>query len=74
MAKKKIDIDELGPKIPVNEIEIGGVYKTAVQDIVRVEKIDGGNEKIVVYNISGAHKQWIDFKHIYLVEKLYQSR
>lgn len=74
MAKKKDNTEELAPKIPLNEIELGGIYKTAVQDIVRVEKIDGGNEKIVLYNISGAHRQWVDFKYIYLVEKIHQSR
>lgn len=74
MAKKKDNTEELAPKIPVNEIELGGVYKTAVQDIVRIEKIDGENEKIVLYNISGAHRQWVGFGHIYLTEKLYQSR
>jgi hypothetical protein len=73
MAKKKEETQEL-PKIPVEEIELGGVYKTAANDIVKVERIDGESKKIVLYNISGAHRQWIDFKHIYLIEKLRQSR
>ena len=72
--KKKEESAEQLPKIPVNEIEIGGVYKSAVQDLVRVESINEETQKIVVYNVSGAHRQWIDFRHIYLVEKVYQSR
>jgi hypothetical protein len=74
MAKRKIDVDELAPKIPINQIDLGGVYKTAVQDIVRVESIDGAKNQFVLYNISGAHKQWVDFNNLYLVEKVYQSR
>ena len=73
MAKKKAETDEL-KKIPVSELEVGGVYKSAVQDLIRIENIDEENQKVVVYNISGAHKIWLDFKHIFMVEKVYQSR
>lgn len=74
MAKKKKDESKQVPKIPVNEIEVGGVYKSGVNDLVRIEKIDEDQQKIVLYNISGSHRQWIDFKHVYLIEKVYQSR
>jgi len=74
MAKKKKEESKQVPKIPVNEIELGGVYKTFVNELVRVDKIDGEKKQIVLYNINGAHKQWIDFQHIYLIEKIRQSR
>ena len=74
MAKKKTETEVLPTRIPVNEIEVGGVYKTAVKELVRVEQINGETEKIKLTNITGGHKQWVDFKHIYLVEKLRQSR
>jgi len=73
MAKKKAETDEQ-KRIPVSELEIGGVYKSAVQDLVRIEKLDEEDQKVVVYNISGAHRMWISMKHIFLVEKVYQSR
>lgn len=72
MVKKK-ELIEL-PPIPINEIELGGVYRAAVNDLVKVEKIDAGNKKVVLYNITGAHKQWVDFRYLHLVEKVYQSR
>jgi len=73
MAKKK-ETQETTNRIPLEEIELGGVYKNYVNDIVKVEKIVGDQEKIIFYNISGAHRQWISFKNVFLVEKVYQSR
>lgn len=72
MAKKKKEAQT--PKIPVNEIELGGVYKNYVNELVRVEEINTTTNEVVLYNITGSHKQWINFKHVYLVEKVRQSR
>ena len=74
MAKKKNTNESLAPKIPVNEIELGGVYKTYVNELVQVLQINGETNQFLIYNISGAHKQWIDFKYIYLTEKIRNSR
>jgi len=72
MAKKKKETSV--ERIPLNEIEVGGIYKTFVNELVRIEEIRGKEEKIVLYNLTGAHKQWVDFKHIFLIEKIRQSR
>lgn len=65
MAKKTVVT-----KIPVNELELDGVYKTYVQELVKILKIDEERQEIVLFNISGAHKQWVGFKNIYLTERI----
>ena len=69
MAKKKNG--EVSPKIPVKEIEVDGVYRTWVSDIVKIQKIDEDRQTVVLYNITGSFKQWVAFKNIYLTERLY---
>jgi hypothetical protein len=68
MAKKKA---ERLVKIPIEEIEVNGVYKTYVNDIVKVLSIDKEKEQFVLMNITGSFKQWIDFKNIFLVTRFY---
>lgn len=66
MAKKQQSV----PKIPVKDMEVDGVYKTYVQEIVKILEINKETETIVLFNISGAHKQWIEFRNIYLIERI----
>jgi len=54
--------------IPAEDVEIGAVYRTHVKDIVKV--LNNNNGKFKLYNISGAHHLWVDFKNIAFVEKL----
>jgi len=70
MAKKKETVN----RIPKEDIMVGGVYRNAVQDIVKVLKIDEIEQRFILFNVSGAHKQFTDFKHIWLTEKLFQTR
>ena len=64
MAKK-----EKKEKLPVSEIFEGATYRTYVLDLVKILKKDDEKEEIILYNISGSHKQWISFKNIYLIER-----
>jgi len=65
MAKKQ----EKAEKIPVKDLEVGATYRTYVLDLVKILQIDEDRETVVLYNISGAHKQWVSFKNIFLIEK-----
>ena len=65
MAKKQ----EKAEKIPVKDLEVGATYRTYVLDLVKILQIDEDRETVVLYNISGAHKQWVAFKNIFLIEK-----
>jgi mRNA-degrading endonuclease RelE of RelBE toxin-antitoxin system len=58
-------------EIQVKDLEIGGVYQNHVKDLVKVLEINNETKTVLFYNISGAHKQWISFKNIALVEKKY---
>ena len=68
MAKKKAAA--VTKRIDVKDIEVDGTYKTYVKDIVKILKINEDRKQIILYNISGSHKQWVDFRNIYLVERL----
>jgi len=68
MAKKKNGVT---PKIPVSELKINTVYRTYVRDIVKILKINEATKTVVLYNVTGSFRQWVDFKNIYIVEKLY---
>lgn len=57
-------------RIDPTELVVDGVYKTWVQEIVKILTIDKEKEKICLYNISGTHKQWVEFKNINLIAKL----
>ena len=70
MAKKKAEL-AAEKRIDVKDIVVDGVYKTYVNDIVKILKINKDREQFVLMNITGAFKQWVDFRNIYLVEKLY---
>lgn len=70
MVKKKNLMEEV-EKISVEDIEINGVYKTYVGDIVKILEIDNERECITLMNITGSFKQWIDFKNIFLVRRIY---
>ena len=70
MAKKKAEL-AAEKRIAVKDIVVDGVYKTYVNDIVKVLKINKDREQFVLMNITGAFKQWVDFRYIYLVERLY---
>ena len=69
MAKKNGNGE--APKIPVSEIKVGGVYKTYVNDLIRIEDINETTQMIRLYNVTGAFKQWTAFKNIYLIEHMY---
>jgi mRNA-degrading endonuclease RelE of RelBE toxin-antitoxin system len=56
--------------IKIEDIEIGGVYKTHVKDLVKVLGINEERKSVTLYNISGSFKQVTDFKNIALVEKV----
>lgn len=67
MAKKvEVNVN----RIPVSELEVNCVYKTYVQELVKILEINNERKSICLYNISGAHKQWVDFKNIYLTNKI----
>ena len=70
MAKKKAEL-AAEKRIDVKDIVVDGVYKTYVNDIVKILKINEDRKQFVLMNITGSFKQWVDFKNIYLVEKLY---
>lgn len=56
--------------IPIEDIEIGAVYRTHVKDLVKVLDKDEKLQKFKLYNISGAFKQWTDFRNASFVEKM----
>jgi hypothetical protein len=56
--------------IKIEDIELNTVYRTHVKDLVKVLVIDNEKQKIKLYNISGAHKQWLDFKNVAFIEKI----
>ena len=70
MAKEKNDLMEV-TKIPIGEIVENGVYQSYVHDIVKVLKIDNKLNKLWLYNVSGAHKQWTDFKNVNFIKRFY---
>jgi len=70
MAKKKAEL-AAEKKIDIKDIVVNGVYKTYVNDIVKILRINKEREEFVLYNVTGSHRQWTSFKHIYLVERLY---
>lgn len=70
MAKKKKETQKQITKIPVEDLEIDGVYRTYVKDIVKVLEINEQTETVKLYNISGAHRQWTKFKYVNIVEKV----
>ena len=41
------------------KIEINGVYKTHVGDLVKIMEIDKPNDRIHLYNISDGANQWV---------------
>ena len=41
------------------KIEINGVYKTHVGDLVKIMDIDKPNDRIHLYNISDGANQWV---------------
>lgn len=43
------------------EIEINGVYKSHVGDLIKVLEIDKSNDRIHLYNISDGANQWVSF-------------
>ena len=57
--------------IEVRDLEIGAVYQNHVKDLVKVLEINNETKVVLFYNVSGAYRQWIDFKNIALVEKKY---
>ena len=71
MAKKNGNGNiEEKPRIPVSEIVVGGAYKTYVNDIVKILRINEETETITLYNVTGSFKQWTSFKNIYLVKRI----
>jgi len=70
MAKKKAEL-AAEKRIAVKDIVVDGVYKTYVNDIVKVLQINMDREQFVLMNITGSFKQWTDFKNIYLIERFY---
>ena len=70
MAKKKSEL-AAEKRIDIKDIVVDGVYKTYVNDIVKVLKVNEETKQFVLMNITGSHKQWTDFKNIYLIERFY---
>jgi len=68
MAKKKAKAEV--PRIPLDEIEVGGTYRNYVKDLVKIQEIDLERNEIRLYNISGSHRMWVSAKHIYLTTRL----
>ncbi len=69
MAKKK-KVKTVVKNIPLEDLEVDGTYKSYVGDVVKILKIDEKNKTVVLYNVSGSHKQWTSFNYINLVEKI----
>lgn len=71
MAKKKVKAQPKVELINPEDLVVNGVYQTWVQDIVKILKINKSQKKIVLYNVSGSHKQWIEFKNISILKRFY---
>ena len=41
------------------KIEVNGIYKTHVNDLVKIINIDKSNDRIHLYNISDGANQWV---------------
>ena len=67
MARKK----KAKEKIPVEELLVGGTYKTYTGDLVEVRKIDETAEVVTLRNITKSFNLWLPYKHVYLVEKVF---
>jgi len=64
------DKEKAGDFIAVDDVEINAVYRTHVKDLVKVLAKDETLQKFKLYNISGAYRQWTDFRNIAFVEKM----
>lgn len=74
MAKKTAKIANTEVKkerIPLDEIEVGGVYKSYANDLVKIEEKNDEREQVVLSNITHAFRQWVSYKNIYLVDRIY---
>lgn len=73
MAKKKTQTlknDKPIDKIPVEDIQVEGVYKTYVGDIIKVLDINKATKTVTLFNITGSFKQWTEFKNVNLIRKI----
>ena len=57
--------------IPVKDLKIGTLYKTYQKDIVKIEKIDEERQSVVMYNATAQCRQWVDFRHVLITNKIY---
>ena len=71
MAKKKANTKVKKEKLHLDEIVIGGVYKTYVNDLVKIEQKNDDTEQVVLTNITHAYRQWVSYKNIYLTDRIY---
>jgi|AntAceMinimDraft_18_1070375.scaffolds.fasta_scaffold89377_2 hypothetical protein len=69
MARKPKKV-KIIPRIPVKELEVGCVYKSFVLDLVKILEISEERQTVVIFNITGAYRQWKTFKQINLIEKI----
>lgn len=42
-----------------NKLEVGGVYKTHVGDLVKVISFDNDSDRLHLFNISDGSNQWV---------------
>lgn len=52
------------------KLEVGGVYKTNVQDLVKIKEIDEQKGKIHLYNITESCNQWVNLVGHRLKERI----
>jgi len=71
LGYKKVSKEKENNNINVEDIEVGCVYRNYVKDLVKILEINKEKQQILLYNISGSFKQWLAFKNIALIEKLY---
>ena len=52
------------------KLEVEGVYKTNVKDLVKIQRIDEKRGKLILYNITDNCHQEVDIKNHRLVTKV----
>jgi hypothetical protein len=52
------------------KLEVEGVYKTNVKDLVKIREIDEKKGKMHLYNITENCNQWVNIKNHRLVAKI----
>jgi hypothetical protein len=52
------------------KLEVGGVYKTNVKDLVEIREINDQTQQLKLYNITESCTQWTSIKKHRLIERI----